>query len=152
MAVIDEGIGRARDIERPDLGAPARWFVRCWRDDADRRALWAPVLFGVGAGAYFLLKAEPPIWLGPGLACMLAGALLLWRRARGAPPEGTLWTAGLAVLFVTAGFAAITLRTAIVAAPILEKEHGPVTVSGRVVSVDRYGEKGGRVVIAPEEI
>nr|WP_282189056.1 ComEC/Rec2 family competence protein [Azospirillum sp. SYSU D00513] len=74
---------------------------------------------------------EPPGWAGP---LLLALCLLpLWpvRRRLG------MLAACLALLVLAAGFAAAQWRAQRVAAPMLERQAGPVAVTGRVVSVQR---------------
>ena len=117
-----------------------------------QRALWAPVLFGVGIAVYFAITVEPPRLTGPALffAC-LAGLAAAWRW-----PVVRLLLIGSTLL--SAGFAVAQWRTHAVAAPVLSKPYGPGWVTGHVVSVDRQ-PKGDRVVLerpvmqglAPEE-
>jgi competence protein ComEC len=98
--------------------------------ERDQWLLWAPVALGAGVAIYFGLPSEPPLWSGPVLACL--ALLLAWLCRR---------RAGLAVLAITAilmavGFGAAGLRTALVAAPILARDIGPVRIEGRIVSID----------------
>ncbi|MEM6851298.1 MAG: hypothetical protein AAF527_06205, partial [Pseudomonadota bacterium] len=37
----------------------AHWAEAAWRADRDRRALWTPVLLGVGVALYFAAPHEP---------------------------------------------------------------------------------------------
>ena len=98
--------------------------------ERERLALWLPVAFGIGIGAYFALSREPAPWIGPATA--LAGLLLagLGRRA----PLLLV----LASVIVTAGLGltAAQWRTRWVAAPVIDKRIGPVAVEGRVVEVE----------------
>ena len=128
----------------PDLLAPARRLggrlAAQLEAERDRWALWIPVGFAAGVGFYFAWDREPPRWLGAvclGLA-VLAG-LLVRRR-----PGPTL--AALALAVVAAGFAGAQLRSALVAAPVLEKRVGPVGLSGQVVEVERR-TKGWRLTL-----
>ncbi|MGQ9367497.1 ComEC/Rec2 family competence protein [Azospirillum sp. ST 5-10] len=108
--------------------------------ERDRWALWTPAGLGAGAAVYFALPAEPSAWAGvaaPPLAAVLAIAL----RRRPA-----LLLPALALLAVALGFAAAQLRTALVAAPLLERPTGVVAVTGRVVGVERLA-RGGRLVL-----
>lgn len=90
---------------------------------------WCPVFYGLGIGAYFALPAEPG---GPALAVLAAAMALClgwarWRREAVLP---------LALALVVAGVLTGALRTAQVAAPVLEgRYYGPV--EGRIVAVDR---------------
>ncbi|TVR79403.1 MAG: ComEC family competence protein [Rhodospirillales bacterium] len=103
--------------------------------ERDRWLLWLPAGVGVGIGAYFALPDEPPLWLGPmplALAlCGIAGARALGERGR-VPALAALVSAAV----VLAGFAAAQVRTATVAAPVLERRIGPVAIAGRIVTVE----------------
>jgi competence protein ComEC len=108
--------------------------------ERDRWPLWLPVLLGAGIGVYFLLPAEPPLWLAAVLpAAALFGVVAAW----GVPP---LRLIGIAAAVAAFGFAAAELRTATVAAPVLAKRLGPVEVTGRIVQADDL-ERGGRLVL-----
>ncbi len=98
--------------------------------ERDRWALWIPVGFAVGVAFYFALDREPPAWLGALCLGLAASAGLIVRRRPG------LVLAALALMVVSAGFAAGQWRSARVAAPILEKRLGPVTLSGQVVVLE----------------
>jgi len=80
----------------------------------DRWFLWSPVLMAVGISIYFDLAWEPPLWLGLA-ATGLCGAWLAFA-LRG---EVTL-PAAIAFCIVL-GFALASLRTWLVAAPVLER-------------------------------
>jgi competence protein ComEC len=99
----------------------------------------------VGIAVYFLLRVEPPGWLGAALLMGLGCGGLLYRRRPG------LWLLILALGMVAAGFTAAQLRTALVAAPVLEKKLGPVTVTGKVLSAEPR-EGGGRVVLSSPDL
>jgi competence protein ComEC len=109
-------------------------------EERERWALWIPVGLGLGVGLYFALPAEPAGWLGGGATFVtLVAAIVL--RARLIP-----LLAALAALTIALGFAATQLRTAMVAAPALQKRIGPATVSGRIVSIERL-QTGRRLVL-----
>ena len=98
--------------------------------ERERWPLWLPVGAGLGIALYFLIPFEPPLWLGPLAASgALVGGILAWRR-----PSGFLLV--LALGMVGVGFAVAQLRTAQVAAPILERRLGPVEVSGQITDLD----------------
>jgi competence protein ComEC len=118
--------------------------------ERERWVLWTPVLLALGIGGYFAFDSEPPRWLGAvaAWALMLATALL----ARAVPAlRASILVAGTALTLVAGGFAAVQLRTAMVAAPLLERTIAPATVSGRVVSVEPFPD-GQRVVLAHPSI
>lgn len=118
------------------------------RDSADRvapnhgrLALWTPVAFAAGIGGYFVLPVEPAIWLG-GAVCLAAGASVLALRKR----RGQAFFALLAVMVAAAGFGAAQIRSVAVSAPVLERQIGPVSLSGRAVKVEPT-EKGYRLTL-----
>jgi len=107
--------------------------------ERDRWILWTPVAVAAGDGLYFSLSREPSLWQGF-LALAFSGlALILWRGRRGWPV-----LAGLAL--VALGFCAAELRSHSVAAPILVKPLGIITLWGRVVAIEPT-EGGSRVVL-----
>ena len=138
-------------------GAPARrrwlsWWphlanmlaanlARDWLLEVDRRRLflWLPVAWGCGIIAYFAAETEPSPWAS-GLP-MLAGLVLA---TLGRKRLLTL-VAALAFAAFFAGFLSATLRTRLIAAPILA---APVFVSvdGRIETIDRT-VYGGRMVV-----
>lgn len=119
---------------------PLRRLGACFAAERERWILWIPVGIGLGVVGYFLLPAEPPDWSGAIAASLLALSAMLLRRF-----DRALLVC--LVLFAPAlGFAAAQVRTALVSAPMLVKEVGPVPVTGRVLSIDKL-EKGGRVVL-----
>ena len=108
--------------------------------DRDRWILWTPDFLGCGIAAYFSLSVEPAIWLGP----LLAGfAVILLLVARRSP-----WMALLFVrlLIAATGFSAAQLRNYLVVAPVLERDVGPLWVSGRVIEIQNR-TTGPRVVL-----
>jgi competence protein ComEC len=119
------------------LAAPARGLGRVsgrlaslLAAERDQWLLWAPVGLGTGVAIYFGLPDEPPLWLGPVLA--LCGMLLSLVCRRQVP-----FAAGAAALTLMAlGFGAASLRTAYIAAPILERDIGPVRIEGQIQAID----------------
>lgn len=118
------------------------WLAAGLLAESGRWVLWFPVLIGVGIGFYFALDHEPPIWVGTGalVLAMVTGVLVQVRR-----PDWAL-AAWILLLAVPLGFAASQLRTALVAAPMLREDIGPVGVRGRVVQIDRL-DKGMRLFL-----
>ena len=120
MAAIaaDDGAGRLRPLAAL-AGQRGRLF------------LFVPVCLAVGIGGYFALPREPaaPEW------AVLATAVGLLAAATRAAPEDARPLL-FALLLVGAGAGLAGLRTATVAAPVLEgRYYGPV--EGRIVWVDR---------------
>jgi competence protein ComEC len=106
---------------------------------AARGPLWLPVAFGAGILVYFEAETEP--WLIAALLATLAlSTLAALARAR---PLAFALAVGAAAF--AAGFTGATLRTALVAHPLLSR---PVvaTVSGFVADRDQR-EKSDRVVL-----
>ncbi|CCG41436.1 ComEC/Rec2 family competence protein [Magnetospirillum molischianum] len=106
-----------------------------------RWPLWIPVFLGIGIGGYFSLPIEPPLWLaGLGLA-LAAGflALALARRRLVAVMSASV------LLALAVGFFAAQVRTALVAAPVIERASGALMLEGRVVEVERLPEGALRV-------
>jgi competence protein ComEC len=135
-------------IRENGAGAPERWEAVLRRElaaERDRWFLWLPVAFGAGVAVYFGLPVEPPAWIGLavlGLAMVLG---LLGRRYSAAV------IVALALGAAAAGFAAAQLRTASVAAPVLEKRVGPVEVVAQVRAAPPRSA-GSRVVLQAPRI
>jgi len=113
--------------------------------ERERWALWVPALIGCGIGFYFMLAVEPPWWSGPGFIAAAGLAVVLGRRSAG------LVLPGLAALIAACGFADAQLQTWLVAAPVLERQLGPVRVEGSIIEVDPLPE-GYRIVVEPRAI
>jgi len=106
------------------------WVAARFAEERERWALWYPVLIGAGVGAYFALSVEPAPWIG---ALVLGIALAVGTVLRRRPPIAAL---AVTIAFVALGFAAAELRTALVSAPLLSRQIGPVAVEGRLCEVD----------------
>lgn len=114
----------------------AAWLRNCFLAERDRWGLWLPIAGGTGVALYFGLPVEPAPWLAaaaPVAALGLAVGLRRW-------PVAVLFGALLAAAAI--GFAAAQLRTALVAAPVLERELAPVELSGRAIEIQAL--PGGR--------
>src|SRR4051812_30059222 len=82
--------------------------------EGERRILWLPVFFGTGIALYFALTIEPPRWAG--LLAAAAAVLLAFALRRRAG-----WReAAIALVFATAGFAAVQQSQVEHGAPVLE--------------------------------
>ncbi|MBI5165588.1 MAG: ComEC/Rec2 family competence protein [Magnetospirillum sp.] len=108
--------------------------------ERERWLLWLPVCIGVGVGTYFALPTEPPAALGTGAVLVLAVAAVAWRHRL------LLLLPTMALLAAATGFAAVQLRARSVAAPILERPSGSVSLAGTVVEIEPLAEGGGRRV------
>lgn len=109
--------------------------------EAQRGALflWIPLCLGVGIALYFGLPTEPPrpVWIGLG-ALLSVGAVMVIRGWRSPIVMG--------VLLIGAGFGLSGLRTATIAAPVMEwRYYG--AVQGRIVAVDRSASDKPRLTL-----
>src|SRR5713226_7938340 len=120
-------------------------FVELALAERERWALWIPALLGCGIGFYFMLTVEPPGWSGPAAFVGVALLLPLVRK------RAALLVPGIAGVIVAIGFADAQLQTWLVAAPVLERQLGPVRLEGHVVAVDPLPE-GYRIVIEPRTV
>lgn len=106
-----------------------------------RVALWTPVPFAVGIGGYFTLPVEPVIWLGASVFIGAGICVFFLRKQR-----GSAFFAVMAIMIAAAGFGSAQIRNVAVSAPVLERQIGPVSLSGRVVRVE-LTEKGHRLTL-----
>jgi competence protein ComEC len=120
--------------------AAGRWALLQFSEERERWALWGPVLFAAGIAVYFALPTEPSWWLGPATLAGLALAAVALRRR---PVAALIF---LAVAVVASGLIVAQVRAHYVAAPVLERRHGPVDVAGRIVSVEIRAD-GTRIVL-----
>lgn len=139
-AVAAAGRASARALDSAGLRAALAGWVE--QEIAQRRLfLWAPVFFGLGVLGYFAADREPALW-APLAACALAaaGALAARRRESRAP---VLALTAVALLF--GGFATAALRTALVAAPVLQR----ITVAKVTAWVETVDDRalGGRLLL-----
>jgi len=104
----------------------AIFFVSAALAERSRWALWLPVLLGTGAGLYFALPFEPPLWGGGiAMAAGLAAAALAFRRP---------WPLAL-VAALLIGFGMAKLREAAVVTAVLD--HPVVAhLTGRVMAME----------------
>ncbi|TFL18201.1 ComEC/Rec2 family competence protein [Jannaschia formosa] len=106
-----------------------------------RRLLWLALAWGTGIGLYFALPVEPAAAQLAGLAVLVAGLgglALLLRASVGVLP--------LLLAALVAGTLAGSLRSAIVAGPVLDfRYYG--AVEGRVVTIDRSASEAVRLTL-----
>lgn len=123
--------------------------MRLWGREADRLALWAPVLFGAGA----LVWLGPAAGAAPGpaaalaLVCAIAALVCARFAGRGVLAAAVLALPLTAAAFAAAGFAAVALRAQAVAAPVIPDRSGVLEVEGWVTAFSR-NENGLRAQIA----
>jgi len=139
--VVPAGVGEPRGGRLSHVLTSAGRALAAELDaEQGRWFLWVPVFFGAGIGAYFALPAEPDLSLSGGLL-LLALSLRILARAQ---LFGFLLTT--IILCASAGFFAAKVRTAVVAAPTLER-HGAYSMEGFVEQFDRQTEKRARAIV-----
>src|SRR5579883_369091 len=134
------------------LGSAWQWPVRPFSAlagrlaaEGERRFLWLPVYFGAGIAVYFALTFEPPLWWG----AAAAGASTLL--ALGLRRHGALCETMLALAAFAAGFGLMRETASERQAPMLQRQLGPIPVTGRIVDIDQV-EKGWRIIIATDPL
>jgi len=105
-----------------------------------RLAPWLPVAFGLGVVIYFGAEREPS-WIADCVALTLAIAVSFAARRRPVAFPLTLIVAA-----VVAGFTTITIRTALIAHPVLESAAYGASVAGFVAAREER-EKSDRILI-----
>lgn len=114
-------------------------LVSALQSEREAHVLCLPVLAGCGIALYFMLPVEPV----PAVTSVLFLAALA---ARALVPEP--WRLALtAIIIAMTGFGLAQVRTAMVAAPVLEQELRGVTVNGEVLSVEPRGGSERRLII-----
>ena len=121
----------------------------------DARPLLIAFSMVAGAVVYFLLDAEPALWMTGVVFCLVLLTLLTVRRWM---TSGLAVSAAWLVLGFTLGVGAGTVRTAMVTAPVIGSETRPVMLEGWLNEVEP-GVNGPRLRIevhaiaglAPEE-
>jgi len=114
--------------------------------ERERWALWIPVLFGTGIGAYFSMHTEPPVLLLP---CLIgvSGSLWLigyaWRRSDLARSAMAI---GLIAAIISVGAAVAQWRTLSMNTLMLEKRIGPTSVTGQITRLESFPDSQ-RVVL-----
>jgi competence protein ComEC len=112
---------------------------------AGRLLPWFAVSFGAGIVLYFTAEHEPAIWAASGLAAIgIAAAILLRRRPIG-------FALALGFLALTAGFAVATLKTALIAHPVLRYPACGVSLAG-FVELRQESQKTDRFVVRVDRI
>jgi competence protein ComEC len=134
--------GRLEAVSKPGLW---RGLAERLAAEGERRFLWLPVFFGAGIGIYFSLKVEPPLW--PAIALAAAGVALAVVLRR----QGPWWEAALAFAALAAGFALMRETAWEHQAPMLQRQLGPVALTGRVIDIDVV-DKGWRVIVETDAL
>jgi competence protein ComEC len=160
--MIEWGRGRARIAAWPEGIASARrqllrapralgWLAAILRRWAvaelapGRLAPWLAVAFGVGIATYFGAEREPALWAVVPLAVGAAVAVFF---ARHRPIAFPLL---LGVAAAVCGFAAATVRTALIAHPVLQLPAWNVEVSGWI-ELREQRERSDRIAVRVHQI
>ncbi|MBV8578478.1 MAG: ComEC family competence protein, partial [Acetobacteraceae bacterium] len=142
--------GRARAlagvIRLPALDVLAQRFVEAFRAaaiaeaGAGRLVPWIPVAFGIGIAVYFTAEREPS-WIA---ALLLAGAFVVagFVARRRAIAFAAVVLIGAAAI----GFAVATLKTALIAHPILERPLYGASITGFIETREER-ERTDRIVV-----
>jgi competence protein ComEC len=133
---------------RPWFAAAPFAYVRLWlaAEVAPGRLIpWLPVAFASGILVYFAAQHEPIVVPAPALAIAFVLAAIL---ARARPVAFPLLVAAAAAC---AGFATITVKSALIAHPVLHHSAGGVTISGWV-EVREERERSDRIVVKVERL
>lgn len=110
-------------------------------DNRDRWPLWLPVGLGTGIGLYFALPSEPA-WPWAAVATAMGIAAMFGVAGTHHAAWRVILTAVAAIAF---GFALAKTRTEMVAAPVLDRQIGPLGLDARVDNAELHG-KGIRIV------
>jgi len=116
------------------------WIVQSMSAERDRWILWTPVFLGAGISVYFSLTVEPAVWVG--MAVLVVSVASAWLSRSLA----VLLLISLGVAIAAAGFSAAQLRTYTSDHPVIERETGPLSVSGRIVRVEPFPD-GARLTL-----
>ena len=128
---------------RMAFGGLSAAFVR--ETERGRHTLWAPVLLASGIAAYFAMPTEPSLTLIAGLTAVAVGAAAVVHRRFG------LFLVLSAIALVAGGVALMTLRTALVATPVISADYtGDIT--GWVESIEQTGPNVRRLVVVVDQL
>jgi competence protein ComEC len=106
---------------------------------------WLPIAFGTGIVLYFTAGREPVVWAPLTLTLALIAAAFLLRRRSVAFPVA------LGMAAMAAGFATATLKSALIAHPVLRHSAWNVSIRG-FVQVREERERSDRIVVRVQHI
>lgn len=110
-----------------------------WQREAAQRLLWVPVLWAVGAGAYFAMSFEPPMAVAAFAAAMTAILAIAVASAR---------KPCVVLILVLVGFCAAQVKTHWLQQPLIAAQTTPLTLFATVQKIDRFVEGGVRLHLA----
>jgi competence protein ComEC len=122
-------VGRPCGVTWPRANFAPKTQLRQWVAQevaADRLLPWLAVAYGLGIVIYFTAEREPAWWAATTLAAACAVGAMLLRRNLAA------LIIGLFVFAIAAGFAAATVKTALIEHPVLHYSASGVTIAGFV--------------------
>jgi len=143
--------GRARPapgVSRPQPEFVLATQVRRWAAEevvAGRLLPWLAVAYGAGIVLYFTAERKPAWWAAIGLALFCAAGAVLLRR------HLVAFVVALGVAASACGFAVATLKTALIAHPVLRFNASGVTIKG-FVELREESQHTDRFVLRVEEI
>ncbi|MDX2028662.1 MAG: ComEC/Rec2 family competence protein [Alphaproteobacteria bacterium] len=123
---------------------PLRIIAQPFAQEHERWLLWVPAGLGAGIVIYFNLPFEPPLWA---LAATPLLALAAWL---GRAHIGLLMPL-TAALTLALGFNAAQIETLYSAAPMMDRQIGPVPVTGRLMVTEMMPD-GVRLTLKDPEI
>ena len=106
---------------------------------------WMAVAFGLGIALYFTAEQEPALWAVTALAAVCTTSAFIVRHRPVAFPLM------LAAAAITSGFAVATLRTAMIAHPVLAAPAWNVAIAGWVEAREQR-ERSDRIVVRVHRI
>jgi competence protein ComEC len=131
-----------------DFSRTARERIAAWAkaEVAPGRLMpWLPVTFGVGVAIYFTAEREPACWAAVLLAvASTAAAVLCYRRP-------IMFGLALGIAAGAIGFATATVKSALVAHPILRNSVSNISVTGFVEQQEER-ERTDRIVVRVQTI
>jgi len=120
------------------MGKFADSFTNLALSERDRWVLWVPVGFGVGIAIYFAIPSEPPLWLGPFLLVATASSGLIASKYHHSTTRTLVIVFSFILATLAIGFSAAKVRTIITSATVLQNPIGPLTINGRVMSIETF--------------
>jgi len=108
--------------------------------------LWLPVALALGSGSYFALVVEPSWGFVTAFMLSTIGLIFVVRK------HTLALVFSVFILSVSAGFTLAKLNTFRVAAPVIQKRIGPVTVAGRIEALLFLANGEIKIIIQPSRI
>jgi competence protein ComEC len=141
------GARQAWGVARPHAGFLLSTKIRKWAAEevVARLFPWFAVAYGFGIVLYFTAEREPARWAAIALAIGCTAAAVALRR------HHVGFVVGLGVCAMAVGFAAATMKTALMAHPVLRFPASGVTISG-FVELREESQHTDRFVLRVEQM